>query len=267
MGLFDLIEDVVEVVSDCAESTFDFVCDRVEDTVDFACENKGTILGVSAVVLTGGLAAGPALMTTMAVGAAASTLTWVTAGGLIVGASKLILDVLNDEAEHEKRRWEEKREEVQQEIDQCNKNLNQHIKKVGESLDFKLMAQNFEAAKRTQQEAGRLLEDAKKVLVAVNGAIFNSEKEQARCMAQLDETQNSEDRSTLSEELESLIQLKIDLVSQRDELRAQKRRFYGKARYLSQKTEQLALQIRDNAGIQGKEWFKQIESSPKNSHE
>lgn len=151
---------------------------------------------------------------------------------VVVGAAAWILDEVSEEAKTEKDRWENKKNDVDQEVDQHIKGFLKHLEQAQNQYYSTLLDQRHIESARLSEQASKLLIDVQISLDALGAAIVKAKDQKDRLIEDRKRTHNLSHIKKLTTEIDSLIALRKQLFSQRDQMLSQKKTLNQKMRFL-----------------------------------
>jgi len=186
---------------------------------------------------------------------------WEIVGGIAIGiAGMALLEVLNEEAGREKRRWESKRREVERDIEYHRSNIKNHINEAQWICDFHTLCNLHYSSVKIADEAYKLLQDSKKSLHSIGNTLVQAKKQINDLYNKRKMTSDKEEAMRITQEINGLKSLRSQLFPQKDQLKNERNLFYEKVKQLNSQTRNLKLAIRDKTGSRGREWYNRLEA-------
>ncbi len=184
---------------------------------------------------------------------------WWVLPVVAVGAAAYLINELDNEVSSSKKRWEEKKEEVEKSLDWHKQNIESHLREAKNTCDFHELTSVHYSSFKVADEAYKLLKDAKITLDGINKALKNAKLQRDKLKLNRSKLSSKEEKKKLTEEINSLIELRKQLFLQKDEITSQREHFNDQVTKFNHRTRELKLLIRDKTGSRGKEWYEKLE--------
>ena len=177
----------------------------------------------------------------------------------VCAAITAIVGALSDEEKRERERWENCREDVENDIEWHKQNIKEHLSDAEESCNFVLLVDIHYSSMRVANAAHDMLNSAWESLNSVSRSIVSAGEERDRMKQEKVNVNTREEKVKLSTEIGELIEFRNKLFLEKDTIKLERDNFLSKANALNLQTEKLKYAIRDNTGTRGEEWYSRLE--------
>ncbi len=187
---------------------------------------------------------------------------WLIPVGIGVGL-KLLYDAVSEEEYEARKRWENKREEVERSIEEHQANIKAHIQQAKNSYDFHFLIDLHYSSSQVANSAYQLLDDARSSFSGMSKMLKKSKEQREALQHDLEEAKKNKDRKKIHETIEQLKMinnLRKSVFDDRDKVKEQKDKFLAEVQRLNNQTRKLKEFIRDRCGDGGREWYKRLEA-------
>jgi hypothetical protein len=177
----------------------------------------------------------------------------------VIGAGAAIIAGLNLLASSERKRFEQNRERVYNEVTfHCNV-IEHQLRESQEYLNFKSLIDTHYASVQIANQAHALLGDARVCVAAIGKSLYKARKRRDQLKEKLKRCKSKKRKKELAAEIADLVKLRKALFLDRDDLIEQRDKLLAEVRRLNRKTARLKAAVRDRCGWRGELWFQRLE--------
>lgn len=187
---------------------------------------------------------------------------WIVPIGIGVGL-KILYDVVSEDERNARNRWEGQRLEVERSIEDHRRNIERHINQAQNSYNFQFLVDLHYSSMKVADAAYKLLDDAKKSILAMNKMLKKSKEQKINLQNNLSVAKQNNDRPQISDTIQQirmLNELRNGIFEDRDKVKAQKESFLAEVKRLNNQTRELKEYIRDRCGFRGSAWYEKLEA-------
>jgi FtsZ-binding cell division protein ZapB len=181
-------------------------------------------------------------------------------GAILMGAA--IYGIVSEEEKNARRRWEQKRDDVENTLKLHKRKISEHIRKKNNNYRFHQLVNLHYSSVLKANAAYKLLQDAKTSIGSINKMLKTAKEQKIKLQKMIDDAKIKNDRESVSKlihELRLLNEFRNKLFDERDDLYAQKDNLYNEVKKLNAETRKLKEHIRDFCEERGRTWYKKLE--------
>lgn len=183
---------------------------------------------------------------------------WILGAVALLGGGAAILATVSSEEKEARRRWDEKRADVEKSVEDHRRNIEEHLQEAQQSYDFYLLTNLHFSSMRVADSAYALLKDAKSSLATIYRILDQISEKKLHIKSSLT-TANKEYKSKLLAELKSHNSFKSTVLEDLAKVKPQREHLEHEVKRLNQQTRLLKEAIRDRCGSKGFSWFQRLE--------
>ena len=192
---------------------------------------------------------------------------WLIPIGVGVGVGvKLLYDAVSEEEYEARKRWDNKREEVERSIKEHQANIEAHIQRAQSSYDFHFLVDLHYSSSQVANSAYQLLDDARISFSGMSKMLKKSTEQRSVLQQELEEARRIKDHQKIHaiiEQLKMINDLRKSVFEDRDKVREQKSQFLAEVQRLNNQTGYLKNFIRDRCDDGGRKWYDRLEARKK----
>jgi len=167
----------------------------------------------------------------------------------------LINVVLSKKEQEARKAWENKRDEVNKQVDDCNEKIQDYLSKKNQNYSYHELISLHHSSFLAANEAHTLLVDANTSIDAIGKILIAAKEKRTAIENKLRETKGLIEKEKLYEDLKIIQDLRKNAFTENDKIKLQSKDLLAKVKHLNNQTRELKIMIRDNCGELGKNWY------------